>query len=142
MKYYIIDPEVPGNIANSDFIDRNARPPVISKLKFEFDGWLGDDLLESIFTYIISERLKNEITGYSGFELGNVDISISSQFEELYPGKKLPSFHWLKIIGQAGVNDFGRANDNRLVISQKVYDVLKKLGTKSADFEEYKDLAN
>jgi hypothetical protein len=137
MRYYIIDPEVPGNISSSDFIDKTARPPVIRKLKFEFDGWLGDDLLESICTYIISERLKNEIIGYSGFELEDVDISVSGQFEELYPQKELPTFYWLKVVGEAGTDDFGRTKGNRLVISERVYDVLQKLGTKGADFENY-----
>lgn len=139
MKYYIIEPEVAGNIADSDFIDRSARPPKISRLKYKFDGWLGDDMVESIMTFIITEKLKEKLETeiLTGYEFDKVEVITSEQFEELYSDKNLPDFVWLKIIGIAGKDDFGMSEDNDLVISEKVYKLLSGFQVSGADFTDY-----
>lgn len=51
-KFYAIQPEVAGNIAESEG-DLTARPPLIRKLHYVFDGWLGDVLLEALCCFIV-----------------------------------------------------------------------------------------
>ena len=137
--YYYIEPEVSGGLGNNTVADTSVHPPVVSKLHYQFDGWLGDDLLESFPCYIISEKLKTEIDSekLSGYQVDQIEISKSDQFEELYPGIELPRFYWLKVTGKAGENDFGIAEDHRLVVSEKALTVLKKGKIDQADLEEF-----
>ena len=57
MEYYLIEPEVAGGIGEHSVIDRSSGKMVVRKLHYEFDGWLGDELLESTPCFIVSERL-------------------------------------------------------------------------------------
>ena len=58
--YYFIEPEVAGGWGGNTIADTSVHPPKISKLHYQFDGWLGDDLLESFPCFIVSESLKHE----------------------------------------------------------------------------------
>jgi len=89
---------------------------------------LGDDLIESFPCFIVSENLKNKIDleTMSGFEFDEVKITKSDNFSDLYGNKILPRFYWLKITGRAGKQDFGLADDFRLVVSAKALSVIKK----------------
>lgn len=137
--YFYIEPEVSGGFGSNAIVDASVHPPSVSKLHYQFDGWLGDDLLETFPCYIVSESLAYEIESVklSGYILDNVEISKSEQFEELYPGKDLVKFYWLKITGVAGKDDFGIAEDYRLTVSKKALDVLKKGKIEEADIEEF-----
>ncbi len=137
--YYYIEPEVSGGLGENSVVDTSVHPPVVSKLHYQFDGWLGDDLLETFPCYIITEQLKDEIdsTGLSGCQFYGVEVTKSDQFDELYPGKELPGFYWLKINGKAGKEDFGIADDHRLVVSEKTMLILKKNNIDQADIEEF-----
>jgi hypothetical protein len=55
----------------------------------------------------------------------------------MQPDHKLPPFAWLKVDGQAGRDDFGIAPDYRLVVSERVLDVLKPLGISNALIEPF-----
>ncbi|MCW3071231.1 MAG: hypothetical protein JWO44_1121 [Bacteroidetes bacterium] len=138
-KYYIFEPEVAGNITKSDFLDKDTMPPQINTLRYTFDGWLGDDILESILVFVVSERLKKSIEkeNLTGIAFNDVEILISEQFNELYPNKKLPEFYWLKITGIAKKDDFGCA-DKRLIVSQKALSLLEGFNIEHADVEECK----
>jgi len=109
-------------------------------LDYRFDGWLGDDILESVLTFIVTERLKNALLEISptGVEFAEMTTSKSEQFEEMYPNRQLPTFFWLKVNGQAGVDDFGLFDKARtiiagtitqgtkLVVSERVLDTMEK----------------
>lgn len=45
MKYFYIEPEVAGGLGRNTVMNRAVHPPVVSKLHYHFDGWLGDVLL-------------------------------------------------------------------------------------------------
>jgi len=137
--YFYIEPEVSGGFGENTVIDTSVHPPKVSRLHYQFDGWLGDDLLESFPCYIVSEYLAKEIekSGLTGFRFKEVEVSKSEQFEELYPGKELPKFRWLKVIGDAGQDDFGVADDCRLVISEKALETLNKGKIEEADLEQF-----
>ena len=137
--YYFFEPEVSGGLGGNSVVDTSVHPPIVSKLNYRFDGWLGDDILESFPCYVITESLKKKLesTALCGYQIDQVEVTKSDQFEDLYPGKKLPVFYWLKIIGEAGKDDFGVADDYRLVISDKALKVINDFNVAQADIEKY-----
>jgi hypothetical protein len=139
MKFYYIEPEVAGRIGENSIIDVSVHPPIVSKLHYEFDGWLGDELLESFPCFIVSSNFGKalEIECLSGFSLSEVQISCSEQFLELYPNNNLPMFYWLRVSGIAGQDDFGISDKCRLVISDRTFDVARNFQIKNADLDEF-----
>lgn len=120
-------------------MDRSVHPPIVSRLHYVFDGWLGDDLLESFPAYIVTDRAREMIAGLgaTGCEFGVVEVSKSSAFEELYPGRALPNFTWLRITGKPCQDDFGISDDYRLVVSEKIMNGLKSLQITNCDVDSY-----
>jgi hypothetical protein len=140
-KLFLIKPEVAGNIADSDFIDRSARPPIIKKLRYLFDGWSGDDLITSMAIFIVTNRLKLSLEKeeLTGIRFEDVDIFTSEQFKELYGEKQLPKFYWMQITGYPGKNDFSMSPKHRLVVSSKALSLLNKFQLSSADLAPYEE---
>lgn len=134
MKYYHIEPEVAGGFGAHTVIDRSSGKMVVRKLHYQFDGWLGDEILESTPCFIVSERLAREIDGakLTGIKFDEVEVTTSDQFKELYPNRQIPKFVWLKIEGQAERDDFGMAPGLRLVVSERANEVLKRCGASNA----------
>ena len=116
------------------------RPPVIKSLEYRLEGWLGDELLESFPCFIVTEALAERIrdSKLSGFSLARVTVATSPEFEEIYTKSSLPDFFWLKIEGQAEVDDFGLTPDFRLLASQRAMDTLSEAQINHADIEEYR----
>lgn len=140
MKFYKLDPEVAGEWGpNTDFVRTPGMPVVVRKLHYQFDGWLGDELLESSSCYIVTERLAESIRSqkFSGGELKTAEISLSDQFREIYPGRQLPKFVWLDIAGKAGVDDFGMDSDGRLVVSERAFLVLKSTQISNCEVSDF-----
>lgn len=136
--YKFIEPEVAGGFGEKTQMDNSFFPPVIRTLHYEFDGWLGDDILESFPCYIVTESLKNGIESekLSGISFDNVFVSKSESFIELYPDRELPSFFWAKINGEPYKDDFFITKENTLAISEKAYLLLKKYNISQADISE------
>ncbi len=136
MKYYILEPEVAGGIGPHTVMDRRTHPPVVSTLHYEFDGWLGDELLETFPCFIGTERIRDMIreNHFTGVEFASVEITKSDTFTELYPDRSLPNFVWLKVTGTAGTDDFGLEKKNRLVVSERA---LLALDLKHCDVAEF-----
>lgn len=89
-------------------MDNSVFPPHIKKLYYEFDGWLGDDILESFPCYIVTESLRKDFENnkFTGISFHEATISKSETFSELYPERELPDFHWLQINGEVYKDDF------------------------------------
>jgi len=139
MPYYALEPEVAGHLGDHAVVDRSVHPPVVERLHYEFDGWLGDDLLESFPCFIVTKALRERLTqsGLSGCQFEDAEVSKSDLFEEIHPDRELPEFAWLKVLGRAGVDDFGLSPDHRLVVSQRALDALKSFKLDNCDTEEY-----
>jgi hypothetical protein len=139
MTYYALEPEVAGHLGDRSVVDRSVHPPVVKRLHYEFDGWLGDDLLESFPSFIVTKSLCERLvqSGLRGCQFDHAEVSKSDLFEEIHPDRELPEFAWLKIVGRAGVDDFGLSPDHRLVVSQRALDILKSLKLDNCDTEEY-----
>lgn len=135
MKFYYLEPEVAGGLGDDTVIDRRVSPPRVEQLHYEFDGWSGDELLESFPCFIVTERLANEIRrlNSSGVQFADVKITQSSEFEELHPGQSLPEFEWLQVFGTAGQDDFGISSNGRLVVSEGILNTFKSFGLSHCD---------
>ncbi len=137
--FFFIEPEVAGGLGDGTIIDNSSHPPIVTKLEYRFEGWLGDDLLESFPCFIITEVLAQRISEhkFSGFSLRPVLITKSDDYLEQGGDNALREFLWVVIEGHAGVDDFGLAHDHRLVISDEVLKVLKGSKIDNADIEEF-----
>lgn len=118
-KFYILAPEVAGGRGDQTLADLSVHPPIVRRLHYEFDGWLGDELLESFPVFIVTERLAQRIQekNASGVEFEKVIITKSELFRDLQPDLELPPFVWLKPVGKVAHDDFGVSSDHRLVVS-------------------------
>ena len=139
MKYFILQPEVAGGLGEHTVMDTTVHPPVVSRLHYEFGGWLGDDLLESFPCYIVTARLKEALVeaGVSGCTFDAVEVSKSDDFKELYPDRELPQFFWLKVHGRPGVNDCGSTPEAQLVVSELCLQTTKTFNLAHCDIEPY-----
>ncbi|GEN73833.1 hypothetical protein [Chryseobacterium lathyri] len=135
--YKLIEPEVAGGLGDKTEMDNSFFPPLIKTLNYEFDGWLGDDILESFPCYIMTEVLRKgvEAEGLTGIYFSEVLISKSETFLELYSNRDLPNFFWAKISGEPYKDDFFITEQNTLAISEKAYFLLKKYSINHADIE-------
>jgi len=139
MKYYLLEPEVAGGIGDRTVLDRSGPRLKATSLHYEFDDWLGDDLLASSPCFIATRRLADEITlkKLTGVVLGNMETSRSITFETLNPGRQLPEFVWLKIDGKAGADDLGITENGKLIVSAKALAVLKSFNLNYCDVAPY-----
>ena len=125
---YILEPEVAGGWGDETEVDTSCHPPKVRKLIYKFEGWLGDELLETFPCFIISQNLANLIKNscLTGYTLGTVTIIKSEIFLELYPDIELPHFYWLQVNGAVGVNDFAINNKHFLQVSDAAFNVLSQ----------------
>jgi hypothetical protein len=139
MNFFYIEPEVAGGLGDKTVMDRRTHPPIVSKLHYHFDGWLGDALLESFPCFIVTEEARRSIeeTRLTGARFDQVEVTTSEQFEELYPTLRLPKFQWLRVEGKVGEDDFGLAPDARLVVSERALDVLREVGLSHAEVSDF-----
>ena len=134
MAHFIIEPEVAGGLGARTVLDRSRHPPVVQKLHYEFDGWLGDVLLESFPAFIVTQEAQQALIeeGVTGVRFDDVEVSLSATFQETRPGAALPRFVWLRPEGEPGRDDIAVARDGRLVLSQRALDIVQALGLSQA----------
>ncbi len=138
--FKILKPEVAGELGEQTELDISCHPPKILKLHYDFTDWLGDDILETFPCFIVTVRLQKEILKLklTGISFDKVTISTNEKFEELNPeGLVLPKFHWLKVFGTAGVDDFGLSDNNELIISEAVWNMLHKFQISRASHKDF-----
>ncbi|AIE86994.1 hypothetical protein [Fimbriimonas ginsengisoli] len=140
MKYYLVNPEVAGGYDEHSVVDRSVHPPIVSRLNYEFDDWLGDAIVESFPVYIVTEQAAREIrkAGLTGAVFDDMETSISDTFKQLNSDSNwLPKFVWLKPEGVAGKDDFGTVQPTTLVLSQRAVNLFARLGFNHAEIEPY-----
>lgn len=117
-------------------MDASVHPPRVSRLHYRFDGWLGDDLLESFPCYLVSEWLSDAMrrSNLTGWSLLPVEVTTSAEFDELYPGRTLPRFVWLHVADGGG--DFTLSAAHELVVSDQALQLLRQFNIAQADVEE------
>jgi len=136
MKKYKIEPEVAGGLGHNTLGNFDIHPPQISHLDYEFDDWLGDELIERFPVFIVSENLAKSLqnSDLTGFEIANCEVSKAGIFEDLHPGGlDLPTFFWLKINGNNENDDFLISPDFYLTVSEHALNLLKKFNLRHAE---------
>ena len=128
-----------GALGDRTVVDTSVHPPDVARLHYEFEGWLGDPVVESFPCFVATRLLADaaERAHLSGVRWDDVDVSRSDQFRARYPDRPLPGFRWMRVRGKAGVDDFGLVADHRLVVSERALDLLRAQGTRHAAVEEY-----
>lgn len=129
MRYYLVEPEVAGGLGERSILDTSVHPPRVSRLHYDLEGWLGGEILTTFPAYVVTKRVQEalETMGATGIEFDHqVEVTKSPVFDELYPGRPIPEFVWMKVHGHPGVDDFGMSADHRLVASQRALDTLRQ----------------
>jgi len=139
--YHVLEPEVAGGLGPRTVMGASTHPPVVSKLHYQLDGWLGDELLESFPCFVVTENMRTliETCEPTGCSFDVVELSVSEQFMELYGNRIIPNFWWLKINGKAGHDDFGISNQNELVVSERVVRIMREAQLDNCDIDEYQN---
>lgn len=137
MNYFYVDPEVAGGLGTNTVLDRQVLPPSVTQLHYNFDGWLGDALVQSFPCFVATTKVREglESIGATGVAFADLEVTASEEFRELYPGRILPRFFWLKVSGSPACDDFGIDTTHRLVVSDRALQVLREAGIDHAEIE-------
>ncbi len=156
MILYFLEPEVSGGHGEQTIYgtEENVKKDGISGkvefLHYEFEGWLGDDLIESTPTFIISNNLKNELikSKFRDYKLEDCYITTSDEFKELYPNKELPFFTRFIPLGTVEMEEesfknwsghhFSLSLKGELVVTQKALEFLEKFSIDNCDITRLK----
>lgn len=151
MALYMLEPEVAGELGentvydNFDDVRYTGAKPEISKLHFIFSGWLGDDIIESTPCFIVTDKLKEEIekSKLVGYEFQDIEISLSDEFNEMYPDREIPKFKRLIPKGNIIVDgeaytswtrdDFNFSDKSYLVVSYRALKLINKFNIDNCD---------
>jgi hypothetical protein len=135
---FLLNPEVAGQLGQNTILDNTFTPPAVKKLHYEFQGWLGDDLLESFPCFICTKEFADKLNEHnlSGYLLKDCEVSKSEIFIELYPERPLPIFYWLKIIGDIN-DDLSLSNNGSLLISENALNVFRQNNISHCSIEKY-----
>ncbi|HEX5736470.1 MAG TPA: hypothetical protein VF131_26805 [Blastocatellia bacterium] len=156
MKLYMLQPEVAGWVGGNSVITnldeiKSGKDKVheVSHLEYQFDTWLGDELLAAYSGFIVTESLAKDLTkaGLTGVKLTDVEISKSDVFKELYPNRRLPRFRRLIPEGRVELDkkhharkwaghDFCQTERAELVVTEQALNVLKKHKLDHCEIEE------
>ncbi|TIW19641.1 MAG: hypothetical protein E5V65_10075 [Mesorhizobium sp.] len=139
MQYFKIRPHVAGGIGKGTVLDSSVHPPIVTKLHYKVEAWFGDVIVATFPCFLVTEEAQRALQkmGFSGATFADAEVTTSEEFQEDQPGLELPHFVWLKVNGKAGRDDFGIAVPFRLVISERVLDLLESLGIFVAIVEPY-----
>jgi len=138
MNYYTLEPEVAGGCINR-FIDQDNLTPVAGVMRYMFSVWLGDELLAGYPVFICTDKVAVLVIQehLTGAEIADVEITIDEEYSDYHPDADLPHFHWLKIVGVPGKDDFGNSPTVELVVSEKALKVLRRTKIDNATITPY-----
>lgn len=74
---HLLRPEVAGGWGPNTEAQRHTHPPIVTHIRYDFEGWSGDDLLTTFPEFIVTENLARdpERSGLTGFRLTPVETS-------------------------------------------------------------------
>lgn len=138
--FFTLEPEVAGNLGPGTVMDTTTHPPTVERLNYEFEGWLGDELVESFPCYLVSDHLRRliEAARPTGCAFADAEITTSDEFAERHPDIVLPRFTWLRVTGRAGRDDFGLSAGHRLVVSARLLEAMRQSALEHCDVEPFR----
>ncbi|MED1608082.1 hypothetical protein P4U90_22455 [Cytobacillus kochii] len=144
MILYFLEPEVSGGHGEDTIYgteEEITTKGISGKVKFshyEFEGWLGDDLLESTPAFIVSSKLGAELenSDFIDYKLEECLITTSDEFKEMYPDIEIPAFSRFIPLGKIEVEEdhfknwsghhFSLSSKGELVVTQEALDFLNR----------------
>ena len=140
MTYHELQPEVAGGWGAHTQADTSCHPPIVSRLHYEFDGWLGDCLLESFPCFIATESVIAALAdgGMTGFEVSDVEISLTQEFRGQYPDRDVGHWRWLRPTASPGEADIAVSKSCVLVVSARALQVFKAHGLFNCTIQDHK----
>src|SRR5690349_15029857 len=137
MTEHVLRPEVAGGWGPDTQADTTLHPPVVHRLHYEFQGWLGDDIVESFPCFLVTRRLAEAIEreALTGAEFAQVKVTKDPQFVRFYPqvADSLPDWLWLKPAGEPHVSDFWLLPNANLVVSGRALGVMRRFALQHCD---------
>ena len=130
--FFKLKPDSPGTFGRKTLYggELTDTPPQIYRMHYEFDRWSPDELLEvnSVFvgTVAFEELVKSIAPRPTGITFDEMTTTTTLAFRQANPGKELPPYRWVKIIGKGGVDDFGLSSDHRLVVYARIFGYIKQ----------------
>lgn len=126
-KYFFVEPEVAGGMGPHTVMDRSVHPPRVSHLHYEFEGWLGDEIVATFPCWIVTVSLAEKLraAGLTGMSFDPVEISYSELFQERHPRREMPEFLRLLVTGVPMQDDFAVGEKARLMVSERALAVLQ-----------------
>lgn len=146
MKYYLLNPEVAGELGDGSEVEyENGRIKEVKFLEYNFMGWLGDELLTTHPCFIVTKSLQEDIilAGLTGMVFSEIKITVSDVFVEIYGDRHIPEF--VRIICselyETNVDnlqhDFYYNEYKDLIVSERALDVIKQHKISMCTIEEY-----
>jgi hypothetical protein len=128
-----VKPEVAGGLGPNTELDPSVHPPRVHRLHYVFEGWLGDDLVESFPCFLATERLAEGIdaAGLTGVTWALVQVEKSEQAEMFFPDIILPAWRWMRLGGNAA-DDFWADASAVLHVSDRALQVLRQFHVEHA----------
>jgi hypothetical protein len=114
IQFFLLEPEVGGGFGKmtrrGQGKELEVGPvaiPRVELLHYEFEGWMGDHILQTISTFIVSEDLALALdrAGCTGITWDEVIVTREDQFVLFFPSLKLPRF---KRLVPTGTIEFGK----------------------------------
>ncbi|OLT44222.1 hypothetical protein BJF85_20360 [Saccharomonospora sp. CUA-673] len=142
MAFHLLRPDVAGELGEGTVLDTSTHPPVVHQLEYVVSAWFGSDILESFPCFVVSAELGTalEKSGLGSFELADMRLTVTPEADELRRDmgvREFPTFVWLKVHGQAGVDDVGVDRRASLVVSDRALELLRRFDLDGCDVEEY-----
>ncbi len=127
MTCYELEPEVAGGFGHTTVIETSVTPNVVTRLEYEFDGWLGDELVESISVHLVTTRVREALVDaeITGIRFAPVTVSRSDQFDEVHRGG-LPEWAWMQVVGAPARDDAWIGDGQILTVSGRMLAVLQR----------------
>jgi hypothetical protein len=130
VRYFELEPEVPCALGEGTALElRPDAYPLVVRPQFEWSlGYLGDDLLTTHPVYFVTRPLAESLqtSGLSGFRLSmDFDVTVNEQLPNAKPGWSPPAIVWLRVTGDAGIDDFGLSATAGLIVSHAALALLR-----------------
>ncbi len=97
----------------------------IENLHIQLENWQGGHLMEISSCFVVTRPLAEVLrkSDFTGFEITGLQLNKARCFAGNYSsGISLPAFHWLKVTGKAGKDDFSVDPSNgRLTLSARAF---------------------
>lgn len=137
--YFTLEPESSPTWGEHTEVDTSVHPPIVSTLHLEFVEWLGDDLLWTYPSYVVTENLAAKLAeaSLSGFEFRPVEVTVDPHVIEDGETLDLQKFRWLHITGTPGRDDIGITDKGRIVVSETALTTLRQGNLEYCEIEQY-----